>query len=74
MGIVEATVAVRLQVNGSGHDLRLEPRMTLLDALRDVLCLTGTKKGCDRGECGAYELPELDVPVEPEWWCRPWRI
>jgi len=53
MGIVEATVAVRLWVNGSDHDLRLEPRMTLLDALRDVLGLTGTKKGCDRGECGA---------------------
>ena len=52
-GIVGPTVAVRLRVNGSDHQLRLEPRMTLLDALRDGLGLTGTKKTCDRGECGA---------------------
>ena len=52
-GIVGPTVAVRLRVNGSDYQLRLEPRMTLLDALRDGLGLTGTKKTCDRGECGA---------------------
>ncbi len=52
-GIVGPTVAVRLRVNGSDHQLRVEPRMTLLDALRDELSLTGTKKTCDRGECGA---------------------
>ncbi len=52
-GGVGPTVAVRLRVNGSDYDLHLEPRMTLLDALRDGLRLTGTKKGCDRGECGA---------------------
>ena len=52
-GIVGPTVAVRLRVNGSDHQLRVEPRMTLLDALRDGLGLTGTKKTCDRGECGA---------------------
>jgi len=51
--IVGATVAVRLRVNGSDHQLYAEPRTTLLDALRDGLGLTGTKKGCDRGECGA---------------------
>jgi xanthine dehydrogenase YagT iron-sulfur-binding subunit len=46
-------VAVTLRVNGVDHQLRLDPRVTLLDALRDVLELTGTKKGCDQGACGA---------------------
>ncbi len=46
-------VAVTLRVNGVDHKLRLDPRVTLLDALRDVLGLTGTKKGCDQGACGA---------------------
>jgi len=48
-----ALVAVRLNVNGADYDLKLDPRVTLLDALRDRLGLTGTKKGCDRGQCGA---------------------
>jgi xanthine dehydrogenase YagT iron-sulfur-binding subunit len=43
----------RLNVNGRDYDLTLDPRVTLLDALRDHLGLTGTKKGCDRGQCGA---------------------
>src|SRR5256885_289951 len=42
-----------LCVNGSRHELSLEPRVTLLDALRECLGLTGTKKGCDHGQCGA---------------------
>jgi xanthine dehydrogenase YagT iron-sulfur-binding subunit len=42
-----------LRINGVEHDLMIEPRVTLLDALREVLGLTGTKKGCDRGQCGA---------------------
>jgi xanthine dehydrogenase YagT iron-sulfur-binding subunit len=46
-------VAVTLRVNGTDHQLRLDPRVTLLDALRDLLGLTGTKKGCDQGACGA---------------------
>jgi xanthine dehydrogenase YagT iron-sulfur-binding subunit len=46
-------VAVTLRVNGADHELRLDPRVTLLDALRDALGLTGTKKGCDQGACGA---------------------
>jgi xanthine dehydrogenase YagT iron-sulfur-binding subunit len=46
-------VPVRLRINGKSHDLRLEPRTTLLDALRDNLELTGAKRVCDRGTCGA---------------------
>ena len=46
-------VALALRVNGQAHPLHVEPRTTLLDALRDHLGLTGTKKGCDRGQCGA---------------------
>src|SRR5579884_4247987 len=46
-------VPVRLMVNGTTHELTLEPRVTLLDALRERLALTGTKKGCDQGQCGA---------------------
>ncbi|MET0246255.1 MAG: 2Fe-2S iron-sulfur cluster-binding protein [Sphingomonas sp.] len=44
---------LRLVVNGTPHDLRLDPRVTLLDALREHLHLTGTRKGCDHGQCGA---------------------
>jgi xanthine dehydrogenase YagT iron-sulfur-binding subunit len=44
---------VALVVNGQRHELLVEPRVTLLDALREHLNLTGTKKGCDRGQCGA---------------------
>ena len=46
-------VQVNMMVNGSVRTLTVEPRMTLLDALRDELGLTGPKKSCDRGECGA---------------------
>jgi xanthine dehydrogenase YagT iron-sulfur-binding subunit len=44
---------VTLEVNGRTHRLSLDPRTTLLDALREHLGLTGTKKGCDMGACGA---------------------
>jgi xanthine dehydrogenase YagT iron-sulfur-binding subunit len=47
------TVDVELRVNEQVHRLRLDPRVTLLDTLRERLDLTGTKKGCDRGQCGA---------------------
>ena len=46
-------VPVRLRVNGEVHELELEPRVTLLDALREDLGLTGAKRVCDRGTCGA---------------------
>jgi xanthine dehydrogenase YagT iron-sulfur-binding subunit len=44
---------VALRINGTGHRLRLDPRTTLLDALREHLHLTGSKKGCGLGQCGA---------------------
>ena len=47
------TVTVRLTVNGTSHTLSLDPRSSLLDVLRELLALTGTKKGCDHGQCGA---------------------
>jgi xanthine dehydrogenase YagT iron-sulfur-binding subunit len=47
------THTIRLHVNGSEHALAVEPRRTLLDVLRDDLRLTGTKKVCDMGDCGA---------------------
>ncbi|HEY6851747.1 MAG TPA: 2Fe-2S iron-sulfur cluster-binding protein [Terracidiphilus sp.] len=47
------SVAVTLKVNGELHAIRIDPRATLLDTLRETIHLTGTKKGCDHGQCGA---------------------
>lgn len=47
------TIKVNLKINGANHDLNIEPRVSLLDALREFLGLTGTKKGCNQGACGA---------------------
>ena len=47
------TMSIRLRVNGAEHHLMVDPRTTLLDALRERLHLTGSKKGCDQGQCGA---------------------
>jgi xanthine dehydrogenase YagT iron-sulfur-binding subunit len=49
-------VPIRLTINGRAHDLRVEPRVTLLDAIRDSLDMTGSKRGCDRGTCGACTM------------------
>jgi xanthine dehydrogenase YagT iron-sulfur-binding subunit len=46
-------IPVTLSVNGKKYDLRMDPRTTLLDCLREHLHLTGSKKGCDHGQCGA---------------------
>ena len=51
--MTKTSIPVHLDINGHRHTLQLEPRVTLLDALRDRLGLTGTKKGCDHGQCGA---------------------
>ena len=48
-----SSVKVKLNINGRTHPLDLDPRVTLLDALREHLQLTGSKKGCDHGQCGA---------------------
>ena len=52
-GRQSVTIPVTLRVNGRSHSLQLEPQVTLLDALRERIGLTGSKKGCDRGQCGA---------------------
>jgi aerobic-type carbon monoxide dehydrogenase small subunit (CoxS/CutS family) len=56
-------VSISLKVNGKPHKLNLEPRVTLLDALRDYLDITGAKKVCDRGVCGACTVILDGKPV-----------
>ena len=46
-------LSLKLEINGRMHALAVEPRVTLLDALREQVGLTGSKKGCDQGQCGA---------------------
>ena len=57
------SVPVRLQVNGEAHDIRVEPRRTLADALRKDCRLTGTHLGCEHGVCGACTVIVDGDPV-----------
>jgi len=50
---IEGAVPIILRINGKDHQLRVDPRTTLLDCRRGTVALTGTKKGCDHGQCGA---------------------
>ena len=58
-----APVDVKLQVNGRTFPLKIEPRVTLLDALRNYSSLTGAKEGCDRATCGACTVLLGDTPI-----------
>jgi xanthine dehydrogenase YagT iron-sulfur-binding subunit len=49
-------VPITLRINGKEHALRIDPRTTLLDCIRETVELTGTKKGCDHGQCGACTI------------------
>ena len=53
---IPGTMAVTLRVNGDTHRIQVDPRATVLDTLRETLHLTGTKKGCDHGQCGACTI------------------
>src|SRR4051794_23748139 len=50
---IEGAVPITLRINGKDHQLRIDSRTTLLDCVRESVTLTGTKKGCDHGQCGA---------------------
>jgi len=50
---IEGAVPITLRINGKDRKLRVDPRTTLLDCIRETVTLTGTKKGCDHGQCGA---------------------
>src|SRR5438105_15862694 len=50
---IAGAVPVTLRINGTDRQLRVDPRTTLLDCIRETVALTGTKKGCDHGQCGA---------------------
>lgn len=57
------TLHISIEVNGESHDLEVDTRWTLLHVLREELSLTGAKRGCDRGECGACTVLLDDLPV-----------
>src|SRR5215471_9976513 len=50
---IAGAVPITLRINGKDRQLRIDPRTTLLDCIRESVLLTGTKKGCDHGQCGA---------------------
>jgi xanthine dehydrogenase YagT iron-sulfur-binding subunit len=60
---IPGTVLVSLRINGTTYKVRIDPRATLLDTLRETVRLTGTKKGCDHGQCGACTVHANGVRV-----------
>jgi len=60
---IPGTVPVALRINGATYKVRIDPRATLLDTLRETVHLTGTKKGCDHGQCGACTVHVNGVRV-----------
>src|SRR5437016_5685080 len=54
---IEGAIPITLRINGKDHQLRIDPRTTLLDCIRETVALTGSKKGCDHGPCGACAGP-----------------
>ena len=54
---IEGSVPIKLRINGQSHSLKIDPRTTLLDCLRETVGLTGTKKGCDHGQCRRLHGP-----------------
>ena len=60
---IPGTVPISLRINGETHKVRVDPRATLLDTLRETVHLTGTKKGCDHGQCGACTVHVNGVRV-----------
>lgn len=50
---IEGAIPITLRINGGEYQLRIDSRTTLLDCIRETIALTGTKKGCDHGQCGA---------------------
>ena len=63
MNLAPQRTQLHLEVNGRSHPVDIEPRTTLLDVLREHLDLTGAKRACDRGECGACTVLVDDQPM-----------
>ena len=61
--VIEGSQTIQLNINGKLRSVRVEPRTTLLEALRERLELTGSKDVCDRGQCGACTVLVDDMPV-----------